>query len=92
MSTQSGIPATAVERGKVAPVKFAHIVYRTSRFAEMVEWYKTTLEAEVMMENEMFLEVNVGIGATSPQKKVDTLPAVGSVWPMFQRMSSSRIQ
>lgn len=54
MNTKSEIPATALERGKIAPVKFAHIVYRTARFAEMVQWYKTTLEAEVMMENEMF--------------------------------------
>ena len=54
MNAESGIPATAAERGKVAPTKFAHIVYRTSRFAEMVEWHKTMLEAEPMMENEMF--------------------------------------
>jgi len=53
MTAESKIPATAAERGKVAPSKFAHIVYRTSRFAEMVDWYKTTLEAEVMMSNEM---------------------------------------
>ena len=54
MSAQSGIPPTAAERGKVAPAKFAHVVYRTSRFADMVRWYKTTLEARPMMENETF--------------------------------------
>lgn len=40
-----------------------------------------------MMENEMFLEVNVGIGATSPQKKIDTLmypiKAVGQYAPEY---------
>lgn len=53
MNTESGIPATAVERGRIAPAKFAHVVFRTSRFAEMVQWYKTTLEAETMMSNAM---------------------------------------
>ena len=53
MNAESAIPATARARGKIAPIKFAHIVYRTSRFAEMVAWYKTTLEAEVMMSNAM---------------------------------------
>jgi catechol-2,3-dioxygenase len=48
MSDQSAIPKTAKQRGKISPVKFAHIVYKTSRFEEMIDWYKTVLEAEIM--------------------------------------------
>jgi len=35
------------ERGRVAPIKLAHIVRRTSRLDEMVTWYQTVLGAEV---------------------------------------------
>jgi len=38
----------AAGRGRVAPVKLAHIVRRTSRFAEMLAWYQTVLGAEVV--------------------------------------------
>ncbi|MDE0983002.1 MAG: VOC family protein [Gammaproteobacteria bacterium] len=48
MSDQSAIPKTAKQRGKISPVKLAHIVYKTSRFDEMIDWYKTVLEAETM--------------------------------------------
>lgn len=34
-------------RGRVAPAKLAHIVRRTARFDEMIDWYKTVLGAEV---------------------------------------------
>jgi catechol-2,3-dioxygenase len=34
-------------------VKFAHLVLRTSQFDEMLRWYKTVLEAEVMLGNPM---------------------------------------
>jgi len=38
--------------GAVAkPVKFAHVVYQTRRFAEMVAWYRNVFEAEVVYEN-----------------------------------------
>ncbi len=47
------VPRTAKERGKIAPAKFAHIVFRTSRFEEMVRWYQTVLEAEVVMASPM---------------------------------------
>jgi catechol 2,3-dioxygenase-like lactoylglutathione lyase family enzyme len=47
MSEQTSLPKPAALRGKIAPVKFAHAVMRTSRFQEMVDWYKTVLEAEV---------------------------------------------
>jgi catechol-2,3-dioxygenase len=33
------------------PVKFAHVVYRTRRFSEMLEWYKTVFEARIQFEN-----------------------------------------
>lgn len=33
------------------PVKFAHIVYRTRRFDEMLNWYKTVFGATVQFEN-----------------------------------------
>ena len=31
----------------VSPLKFAHFVLRTSRYAEMIEWYKTVLGADI---------------------------------------------
>jgi catechol-2,3-dioxygenase len=33
------------------PIKFAHVVYRTRRFDEMVRWYKTVFGATVQYEN-----------------------------------------
>jgi catechol-2,3-dioxygenase len=53
MNTVVAVPPTARERGKIAPAKFAHIVLRTSRFEEMMTWYKTVLEVEVVLENPM---------------------------------------
>jgi len=50
MSNPSTIPKTARARGKIAPVKFAHIVFKTSNYEEMIRWYKTVLEAEPMTE------------------------------------------
>lgn len=35
----------------VKPVKFAHVVYMTRRFKEMVAWYQDVFEAEVVYEN-----------------------------------------
>lgn len=37
----------------LAPTKLAHVVLRTNKFREMVEFYSTFLGAEVMYENEM---------------------------------------
>ncbi len=42
---------TAAERGMVAPFKFAHAAVKTSRYADMIEWYKTLLNAEVMFHS-----------------------------------------
>lgn len=36
---------------RIAPQKFAHIVYRTRRFEEMLTWYKTVFGAEVRHQN-----------------------------------------
>jgi catechol-2,3-dioxygenase len=33
------------------PTKFAHIVYRTRRFEEMVKWYERVFEAKVQYKN-----------------------------------------
>ena len=33
------------------PVKFAHVVYMTRRFDEMIAWYRDVFEAEVVYEN-----------------------------------------
>ncbi len=34
-----------------APTKFAHIVYRTRRFAEMLDWYAKVFNAQVQFKN-----------------------------------------
>ncbi len=46
-------PATASERGKVAPAKFAHVVMNTPRYREMIAWYCSVLEAVPVFESEM---------------------------------------
>jgi catechol-2,3-dioxygenase len=33
------------------PTKLAHIVYRTRRFKEMLEWYKTVFDARIQYQN-----------------------------------------
>jgi len=33
------------------PAKFAHVVYQTRRFEEMLEWYRKVFEAEVVYQN-----------------------------------------
>ena len=34
------------------PTKFAHVVYRTRRFLEMLKWYQTVFDANVQYENQ----------------------------------------
>ena len=38
---------------RVRPMAFVHVVYRTRRFAEMLEWYKTVFDASLddLLEN-----------------------------------------
>jgi catechol-2,3-dioxygenase len=45
------VPLSAAARGRIAPVKFAHIVFRTAQKDAMVEWYRTVFEAESALEN-----------------------------------------
>ena len=33
------------------PVKFAHVVYQTRRYDEMIAWYQHVFEAEVVYQN-----------------------------------------
>ncbi len=44
---------TSDAAARVRPAKFAHAVLRTNKFKEMVEWYRTVLEADVVFSNEM---------------------------------------
>lgn len=41
------------ERTVVSPAKLAHFVLRTSRFDEIVDWYKTVLGAKPAFQNEL---------------------------------------
>lgn len=36
---------------RIRPAKFAHVVYRTRRFAEMIQWYETVFDARVQFQN-----------------------------------------
>lgn len=36
---------------RIKPAKFAHVVYRTRRFEEMLKWYTTVFDAKVQYEN-----------------------------------------
>ncbi|WP_454740258.1 VOC family protein [Cupriavidus necator] len=37
---------------RVAPFKMAHLVIRTARYAEMVQWYRTIMLADIVFANE----------------------------------------
>jgi catechol-2,3-dioxygenase len=39
----------------ISPAKLSHAVLRTTRLKEMVEWYKTELNAEVLYQNEVLV-------------------------------------
>ncbi len=36
---------------RIKPSKFAHVVYRTRRFTEMIEWYGKVFDSKVQFEN-----------------------------------------
>lgn len=36
------------------PSKFAHVVYSTRRFEEMIDWYQSVFEAKVVYQNPVF--------------------------------------
>ncbi len=35
----------------IRPTKFAHVLYRTRRFAQMLRWYETVFDAKVQYQN-----------------------------------------
>jgi catechol-2,3-dioxygenase len=43
----------APSRGRIAPIRLAHIVRRTTRFEEMIAWYRTVLAAEIAHADDM---------------------------------------
>ncbi len=45
------LPIPANKRGKIAPVKLAHVVLRTGDAKRLVQWYRTVLEAETALAN-----------------------------------------
>ncbi len=51
MMREQGVPRAARERGKIAPVKLAHIVLRSGDVDRLADWYCTVLEAEVALAN-----------------------------------------
>jgi catechol-2,3-dioxygenase len=48
MSPEDRNAKLATTRGRIAPMKLAHVVLRTARFQEMVAWYETVLAARVV--------------------------------------------
>jgi catechol-2,3-dioxygenase len=36
---------------RIRPAKFAHVVYRTRRFEQMVQWYRTVFDTKVQFQN-----------------------------------------
>ena len=40
---------------RIAPAKLSHAVLRTTRLKEMVQWYKTVLNAEVLYQNDFLV-------------------------------------
>ena len=58
MHEGKAVPKSARERGRIAPVKFAHIVLRSPQIDAMVDWYKTVLEAEVVFGDKMAVFLN----------------------------------
>jgi catechol-2,3-dioxygenase len=53
MSDEDRRAKLAPTRGRIAPVKLAHVVLRTSRFEEMVAWYETVLAARTVHNDGM---------------------------------------
>ena len=43
---------TARQRGKLAPIRFAHAVLQTNQLSRMLDWYRTVLEADIQFSNE----------------------------------------
>jgi catechol 2,3-dioxygenase-like lactoylglutathione lyase family enzyme len=43
---------TARQRGKLAPIRFAHAVLQTNQLSRMLAWYRTVLETDIQFANE----------------------------------------
>lgn len=52
-SGESSRSVSAKAAGAISPAQLAHFVLRTSRFNELVHWYKTVLGAQAAFENEL---------------------------------------
>lgn len=52
MSEALTLPVPARARGRIAPARLAHVVFKTPRFAAMVDWWCTVLEAKPAMAND----------------------------------------
>ena len=53
--TENKVQHQEVEENNMAkPVKFAHVVYSTRRFEEMIDWYQKVFEAKVVYQNPVF--------------------------------------
>lgn len=51
--TQETLPDASAAAKTIPPARLAHFVLRTSRFQEMIDWYKTVLGAEAAFQNEI---------------------------------------
>src|ERR1700738_3675225 len=40
---------------RISPAKLSHAVLRTTRLKQMVEWYRTVLNAEVLYQNDFLV-------------------------------------
>ena len=52
MAQSLKLPATARERGKIAPAYIAHVVFKTPQLQSMVDWWCTVLEARPAIQND----------------------------------------
>ena len=52
MATAPAIDPTQAASTIKSPIKLAHVVFRTSRFAEMVSWYKKVMNAKPAFESD----------------------------------------
>jgi hypothetical protein len=51
---------TARQRGKLAPIRFAHAVLQTNQLSRMLDWYRTVLEADIQFSNDGLCKVSTG--------------------------------
>jgi len=84
-----------------APSKFAHIVYRTHRFDEMIDWYTRVFEAEIRYRDEHYAFIsyddehhrvafiNLGplpTGSTMPRTDVPGVHHVAYTWKTLDEL------